>query len=216
MKIPFFSIFTSKIENSLQGLITTQDKIEHIKRTYDKNSEKYIASAEALLTNAKALKQRKEELEKQVQTAKYNYESLIRENKLDDAKLKYIFYKGILNSLDIVTKSYESVEVECEKARENLRNINTNKALIDTKLDVLRVQIDTMHTVNQSSSALGDFGFDCNEMIEEVEREIKNTQFKYEAKREVHELVRNKPSTVDTTSNVDLEFNEIVKTLKQG
>jgi len=214
MKFSLRSIFRTKIENTLQGLITTQDKIEHIKRTYEKQSEKYIASAEALLTNAKTLKARLEELEKQAEQSKTTYENLIKADKLDDAKLKYIFYKGISNSLDIVKKSYETVEEECVKARENLKNINTNKALIDTKLEVLKIQISTMNTVNMSSNALGDFGFDCNEMIDEVEREIKHTQYKYEAKREVSDLVRNKPTQVQAATNVDTEFDEIVKSIK--
>lgn len=214
MKFSIFSIFRTKIENTMQGLITTQDKIEHIKRTYEKQSEKYIASAEALLTNAKTLKARLEELEKQSDQAKATYEALIKQDKLDDAKLKYIFYKGLSNSRDIVKKSYETVEEECVKARENLKNINTNKALIDTKLDVLKIQISTMNTVQNSSTALGDFGFDCNEMIDEVENEIKKTQFKYEAKREVSDLVRNKPTTVQVASNVDAEFDELVKSIK--
>lgn len=214
MKFSLRSIFRTKIENTLQGLITTQDKIEHIKRTYEKQSEKYIASAEALLTNAKTLKARLEELEKQAEQSKTTYENLIKADKLDDAKLKYIFYKGISNSRDIVKKSYETVEEECIKARENLKNINTNKALIDTKLEVLKIQISTMNTVNMSSNALGDFGFDCNEMIDEVEREIKHTQYKYEAKREVSDLVRNKPTQVQAATNVDTEFDEIVKSIK--
>lgn len=214
MKFSLRSIFRTKIENTLQGLITTQDKIEHIKRTYEKQSEKYIASAEALLTNAKTLKARLEELEKQAEQSKTTYENLIKADKLDDAKLKYIFYKGISNSRDIVKKSYETVEEECVKARENLKNINTNKALIDTKLEVLKIQISTMNTVNMSSNALGDFGFDCNEMIDEVEREIKHTQYKYEAKREVSDLVRNKPTQVQAATNVDTEFDEIVKSIK--
>jgi len=214
MKFSLRSIFRTKIENTLQGLITTQDKIEHIKRTYEKQSEKYIASAEALLTNAKTLKARLEELEKQAEQSKTTYENLIKADKLDDAKLKYIFYKGISNFLDIVKKSYETVEEECVKARENLKNINTNKALIDTKLEVLKIQISTMNTVNMSSNALGDFGFDCNEMIDEVEREIKHTQYKYEAKREVSDLVRNKPTQVQAATNVDTEFDEIVKSIK--
>lgn len=214
MKFSLSSIFRTKIENSLKGLITTRDKIEHIRRTYEKQSEKYIESAQAVLNNSKELKERLKELNVQTDTAKQSYENMIKNDKLEDAKLMYIFYKGISNSRDIVQKSYDSVEAECIKVKENLKNININKALIDTKLDVLKIQIETMNSVNMSSSALGDFGFDCNEMIDEVEREVKKTQFKYETKREVSDLVHNRSSVPAVASSIDTEFDEIVKTIK--
>lgn len=214
MKFSLASIFRTKIENSLKGLITTRDKIEHIRRTYEKQSEKYTVSAQAVLNNSKELKERLKELNIQTETAKQSYENMIKNDELEDAKLMYIFYKGISNSRDIVQKSYDSVEAECIKIKENLKNININKALIDTKLDVLKIQIETMNSVNMSSNALGDFGFDCNEMIDEVEREVKKTQFKYETKREVADLMHNKSSVPAVSSSIDTEFDEIVKAIK--
>lgn len=214
MKFSFFKIFKRKITNSLQGLLTTQDKLEEIKATYEEKSERYIQSATDLLTNAKRIKSNLTEFEKRVADAKCEYEGLIRADKLDDAKVKYVYYKGILDCKNMTQQQYEQIETECAKAKENLSRIDINKKMIDARLSVLKAKIELVRSMDMTNSAVGDFGFDCNEMIDEVEKEIKNTQYKYEAKKEVSEILHPTNANVGNTS-LDIEFDEVVKSFNK-
>lgn len=173
MKFNFFSVFFHKSQRGLNSLISTKDKIEEIRYQYNKNAERYIKSAEDMLTNAKELKAKFEELDVQTVANKRSYESLIEASKtdsakLDEAKIKYITYKGMKTARDTIETAWKNTEQQCIKVRDTLKNIDTNKALIEAKLTALNVQIDTLKMCD--CNVIGDFGVDCNEMIAEIER----------------------------------------------
>lgn len=214
MKFNFFSVFFHKSQRGLNSLISTKDKIEEIRYQYNKNAERYIKSAEDMLTNAKELKAKFEELDAQTVANKRSYESLIEASKtdsakLDEAKIKYITYKGMKTARDTIETAWKNTEQQCIKVRDTLKNIDTNKALIEAKLTALNVQIDTLKMCDRN--VIGDFGVDCNEMIAEIEKEVQTTQFRMESKREVAELVgRSKPAAAVSNAVIDTEFQDVV------
>lgn len=209
MKFSILSIFKHKVQNGLQGMITTKDKIEEIKYKYAKDSERYIKSAQEMLTNAKILKAKYNELTVQTVNAQHTYEQQIEENQLNDAKVSYIKFKGLKAAKDTIEQAWNNTEAECVRIRDNLNNIDNNKALIDAKLAALQAQIDALKLCD--SNTLGDFGVDCNEMINEIEKEVQNTQFKMEAKREVSDIVNHRKPLNVINSTIDLEFEDVVK-----
>ena len=95
-----------------------------------------------------------------------------------------------------------------------MKNIDTNKALIEAKLTALQVQIDTLKMCDRNK--IGDFGIDCNEMIAEIENEVKNTQFHIEAKQEIAEITGKSKKTDTVTVALDSEFDEVVKAFKEA
>ena len=214
MKFNFFSVLFHKSQRGLNSLISTKDKIEEIRYQYNKNAERYIKSAEDMLSNAKELKAKFEELDAQTSANKRAYESLIAaskndSSKLDEAKIKYITYKGMKSARDTIESAWKATEQQCIKVRDNLKNIDTNKALIEAKLTALNVQIDTLKMCGRNE--LGDFGEDCNEMIAEIEKEVQTTQFRMESKREVAELVgKSKPASTVSNMAIDAEFQDVV------
>lgn len=208
-KFNIFSIFAHKTQRGLQSLISTQDKIEEIQHQYNKKSEKYIKSATAMLANAKTLKKKFEELDGQTTAAKRGYEQLISQNNLEDAKVKFIMYKGLKSARDAIEEAWNKTEAQCVKVRDTLKTIDTNRALMQAKLTALSVQIDTLKLVGNNE--IGDFGIDCEEMIAEVEQEVQNTQFKLEAKQEVHDIMHSRKTMNTSNSAIDAEFAEIVR-----
>ena len=206
-----FKIFAHKAQNGIESLISTKDKIEEIRRQYNKNAAQYIKSAEDMLVNAKTLKKRFDELDVQTATARRDWERLVDGNKTDEAKIKFITWKGLKSARDTIENAWQNTEKQCVKVRDTLKNIDTNKALMEAKLTTLQVQIDTCKMC--SSTTLGDFGLDCNEMIAEIEKEVQTTQFRMEAKQEVSEIVH--PHKNDLKSSViDLEFEDAVREYK--
>lgn len=139
------------------------------------------------------------------------YEALIKNNQLEEAKVKYIIYKGVKTARDNVETVWKNTENRCKQVRETLKTIDVNEALIDARLVALDMQIDAMNICDQSD--IGDFGVDCNAMIAEIEKEVMNTQFHIEAKGEIAEIMGNKKPT-DNSSSVDAEFEELVKSLQ--
>ena len=214
MKFNFFSVLFHKSQRGLNSLISTKDKIEEIRYQYNKNAERYIKSAEDMLANAKELKAKFEELDAQTVANKRSYESLIEASKtdsakLDEAKIKYITYKGMKTARDTIETAWKNTEQQCIKVRDTLKNIDTNKALIEAKLTALNVQIDTLKMCDRN--VIGDFGVDCNEMIAEIEKEVQTTQFRMESKREVAELVgHSKPAAAVSNAVIDTEFQDVV------
>lgn len=173
--------------------------------------KKYVKKAENLLVTAKQLKGKFKELDEKTEHSKQMYETLIKNNNLEEAKVKYIIYKGVKTARDSVETVWKNTENRCKQVRDTLKNIDVNKALIDARLAALDMQIDAMNICDQSD--IGDFGVDCNAMIAEVEKEVMNTQFHIEAKDEIAGIMGNKKTT-DTTSSVDTEFEEVVKSLQ--
>ena len=166
MSFNIFKIFAHKAQRGLEGLISTKDKIEEIRYQYNKNAAQYIKSAEDMLVNAKELKAKFEELDEKTATSKRVYESLIAADKLDEAKIKYIVYKGMKTARDTIETAWQNTEKQCVQVRDTLKNIDTNKALIEAKLTALQVQIDTLKMCDRNK--IGDFGIDCNAMIAEI------------------------------------------------
>lgn len=211
MKFNVFKIFAHKAQSGIESLISTKDKIEEIRRQYNKNAANYIKSAEDMLVNAKTLKKRFDELDVQTATARREWERLVDGDKTDEAKIKFITWKGLKSARDTIENAWQNTEKQCIKVRDTLKNIDTNKALMEAKLTTLQVQIDTCKMC--SNTALGDFGLDCNEMIAEIEKEVQTTQFRMEAKQEVAEIVN--PRKEDFKSSViDLEFEDAVREYK--
>lgn len=214
MSFNIFKIFTHKAQRGLEGLISTKDKIEEIRYQYNKNAAQYIKSAEDMLVNAKELKAKFEELDEKTATSKRVYESLIAADKLDEAKIKYIVYKGMKTARDTIETAWQNTEKQCVQVRDTLKNIDTNKALIEAKLTALQVQIDTLKMCDRNK--IGDFGIDCNAMIAEIESEVKTTQFHIEAKQEIAEITGKGGKGTQTIETValDTEFEEVVKAFK--
>ena len=211
MLFNIFKIFAHKIERRVDSLVSTKDKIEEIRYNYDNNAKEYVKKAENLLVTAKQLKNKFKELDDKTKQSKQTYETLIKNNNLEEAKVKYIIYKGVKTARDNVETVWKNTENRCRQVRNTLKNIDVNKALIDARLVALDMQIDAMNICDQSD--IGDFGVDCNAMIAEVEKEVMNTQFHIEAKGEIDEIMGNKK--VDENSlSVDTEFEEIVKSLQ--
>lgn len=213
MSFNIFKIFAHKAQRGLEGLISTKDKIEEIRYQYNKNAAQYIKSAEDMLVNAKELKAKFEELDEKTATSKRVYESLIAADKLDEAKIKYIVYKGMKTARDTIETAWQNTEKQCVQVRDTLKNIDTNKALIEAKLTALQVQIDTLKMCDRNK--IGDFGIDCNAMIAEIESEVKTTQFHIEAKQEIAEITgKGKGTQTIETVALDTEFDEVVKAYK--
>lgn len=211
MKFNIFAIFAHKAQRGIESLITTKDKIEEIRRKYNKNAANYIKSAEDMLVNAKELKKKFDELDVQTATARRDWERLVDNNKTDEAKIKFITWKGLKNARDTIETAWQNTEKQCVKVRDTLKNIDTNKALMEAKLTTLQVQIDTLKMCDRNT--IGDFGIDCNEMISEIEKEVQTTQFRMEAKQEVADIVN--PRKDDLKSSViDLEFEDAVREYK--
>ena len=214
MSFNIFKIFAHKAQRGLAGLISTKDKIEEIRYQYNKNAAQYIKSAEDMLVNAKELKAKFEELDEKTAASKRAYESLIAADKLDEAKIKYIVYKGIKTARDTIETAWQNTEKKCVQVRDTLKNIDTNKALIEAKLTALQVQIDTLKMCDRNK--IGDFGIDCNAMIAEIESEVKTTRFHIEAKEEIAEITGKSGKGAQSVENVaiDTEFEEVVKAYK--
>ena len=214
MSFNIFKIFAHKAQRGLAGLISAKDKIEEIRYQYNKNAAQYIKSAEDMLVNAKELKAKFEELDENTAASKRAYESLIAADKLDEAKIKYIVYKGIKTARDTIETAWQNTEKKCVQVRDTLKNIDTNKALIEAKLTALQVQIDTLKMCDRNK--IGDFGIDCNAMIAEIESEVKTTRFHIEAKEEIAEITGKSGKGVQSVENVaiDTEFEEVVKAYK--
>lgn len=214
MSFNIFKIFAHKAQRGLEGLISTKDKIEEIHYQYNKNAAQYIKSAEDMLVNAKELKAKFEELDEKTAASKRAYESLIAADKLDEAKIKYIVYKGIKTARDTIETAWQNTEKQCVQVRDTLKNIDTNKALIEAKLTALQVQIDTLKMCDRNK--IGDFGIDCNAMIAEIESEVKTTRFHIEAKEEIAEITGKSGKGAQSVENVaiDTEFEEVVKAYK--
>lgn len=216
----FFRIFAHKTQRGLAGLISTQDKIEEIKYRYNKNAARYIKSAEDLLVNARELKAKFKELDDRTITCKRHYEDLIeasksqtdpalKAQKLAQAKSKFIVYDGVKKARDAIEKAWQTTEKQCEQVKETLRNIETNKDLIEAKLESLKVQIDTLKACARNE--IGDFGFECNEMIAEIEKQVQTTQFRIEAKEEIAETIRPGSESRIAPTEIDSTFDEVVK-----
>lgn len=214
MSFNIFKIFAHKAQRGLAGLISAKDKIEEIRYQYNKNAAQYIKSAEDMLVNAKELKTKFEELDEKTAASKRAYESLIAADKLDEAKIKYIVYKGIKTARDTIETAWQNTEKQCVQVRDTLKNIDTNKALIEAKLTALQVQIDTLKMCDRNK--IGDFGIDCNAMIAEIESEVKTTRFHIEAKEEIAEITgkNGKGAQSVETVAIDTEFEEVVKAYK--
>ena len=214
MSFNIFKIFAHKAQRGLEGLISTKDKIEEIRYQYNKNAAQYIKSAEDMLVNAKELKAKFEELDEKTAASKRAYESLIAADKLDEAKIKYIVYTGIKTARDTIETAWQNTEKKCVQVRDTLKNIDTNKALIEAKLTALQVQIDTLKMCDRNK--IGDFGIDCNAMIAEIESEVKTTRFHIEAKEEIAEITGKSGKGAQSVENVaiDTEFEEVVKAYK--
>ena len=214
MSFNIFKIFAHKAQRGLEGLISTKDKIEEIRYQYNKNAAQYIKSAEDMLVNAKELKAKFEELDEKTANSKRAYECLIAVDKLDEAKIKYIVYKGIKTARDTIETAWQNTEKKCVQVRDTLKNIDTNKALIEAKLTALQVQIDTLKMCDRNK--IGDFGIDCNAMIAEIESEVKTTRFHIEAKEEIAEITGKSGKGAQSVENVaiDTEFEEVVKAYK--
>lgn len=214
MSFNIFKIFAHKAQRGLEGLISAKDKIEEIRYQYNKNAAQYIKSAEDMLVNAKELKAKFEELDEKTAASKRAYESLIAADKLDEAKIKYIVYKGIKTARDTIETAWQNTEKKCVQVRDTLKNIDTNKALIEAKLTALQVQIDTLKMCDRNK--IGDFGIDCNAMIAEIESEVKTTRFHIEAKEEIAEITGKNGKGAQSVENVaiDTEFEEVVKAYK--
>ena len=214
MSFNIFKIFAHKAQRGLAGLISAKDKIEEIRYQYNKNAAQYIKSAEDMLVNAKELKAKFEELDEKTAASKRAYESLIAADKLDEAKIKYIVYKGIKTARDTIETAWQNTEKRCVQVRDTLKNIDTNKALIEAKLTALQVQIDTLKMCDRNK--IGDFGIDCNAMIAEIESEVKTTRFHIEAKEEIAEITGKSDKGAQSVENVaiDTEFEEVVKAYK--
>lgn len=214
MSFNIFKIFAHKAQRGLEGLISAKDKIEEIRYQYNKNAAQYIKSAEDMLVNAKELKAKFEELDEKTAASKRAYESLIAVDKLDEAKIKYIVYKGIKTARDTIETAWQNTEKRCVQVRDTLKNIDTNKALIEAKLTALQVQIDTLKMCDRNK--IGDFGIDCNAMIAEIESEVKTTRFHIEAKEEIAEITgkNGKGAQSVETVAIDTEFEEVVKAYK--
>lgn len=214
MSFNIFKIFAHKAQRGLEGLISTKDKIEEIRYQYNKNAAQYIKSAEDMLVNAKELKAKFEELDEKTANSKRAYECLIAADKLDEAKIKYIVYKGIKSARDTIETAWQNTEKKCVQVRDTLKNIDTNKALIEAKLTALQVQIDTLKMCDRNK--IGDFGIDCNAMIAEIESEVKTTRFHIEAKEEIAEITGKSGKGAQSVENVaiDTEFEEVVKAYK--
>ena len=214
MSFNIFKIFAHKAQRGLAGLISAKDKIEEIRYQYNKNAAQYIKSAEDMLVNAKELKAKFEELDEKTAASKHAYESLIAADKLDEAKIKYIVYKGIKTARDTIETAWQNTEKKCVQVRDTLKNIDTNKALIEAKLTALQVQIDTLKMCDRNK--IGDFGIDCNAMIAEIESEVKTTRFHIEAKEEIAEITGKSGKGAQSVENVaiDTEFEEVVKAYK--
>jgi len=212
-KFSLFNIFKRKINNKLQSMIDTHDKIEEIRAQYEQKCNNYVRSAAGLIKNGKKLKSTKQDMEVRVQNAKALYERQIKLGDNIDARKNFEIYKGTAAALETVSKSYDSVADQIERVKANLAKFEMNKDMMEAKLIGLDAQINAIKlcaTVDVDDPV----EFDCDGLIKEVENEIKDSQFELEAKQEIREIQKAAKSTAAApVSNVDVEFEAEVARL---
>ena len=201
-KFNIFKIFGKKISTGLQKMIDTKDKLEYIRSHYQDEVDKYVESSEGLLVTEKALRDKVKELEDKVQGLEDTAKHYAKEGNKEKAKTAFVSYTGTKNALDTAKESYKVISEQCLKVKENLGKVEINKLMLNAKIDSLKEQIEVLKLSDFDGV---NFSAECDEMLKEVEDEIKMTKYKVEAKKDIKQIMNANAEPAQVTS-VDSEF----------
>jgi hypothetical protein len=205
----FFGIFKKKATNGLKKMISTKDKLEYIRSHYQDEVDKYVESSEGLLITEKALRVKVSELETKTNNL---YDEATRLAKLGDkekSKSVFINYSGTKIALDTAKESYKSISEQCLKVKENLSKVEVNKLMLNAKIDSLKEQIEVLKLSDFDGV---NFSADCDEMLKEVEDEIKMTRYKVEVRKDIKQIMTSNTEPVKQNS-VDADFDKFYATV---
>lgn len=201
-KFNIFKIFGKKISTGLQKMIDTKDKLEYIRSHYQDEVDKYVESSEGLLVTEKALRDKVKELEDKVQGLEDTAKRYAKEGNKEKAKTVFVSYTGTKNALDTAKESYKVISEQCLKVKENLGKVEINKLMLNAKIDSLKEQIEVLKLSDFDGV---NFSAECDEMLKEVENEIKMTKYKVEANKDIKQIMNANAEPAKVTS-VDSEF----------
>lgn len=201
-KFNIFKIFGKKISTGLQKMIDTKDKLEYIRSHYQDEVDKYVESSEGLLVTEKALRDKVKELEDKVQGLEDTAKRYAKEDNKEKAKTIFVSYTGTKNALDTAKESYKVISEQCLKVKENLGKVEINKLMLNAKIDSLKEQIEVLKLSDFDGV---NFSAECDEMLKEVENEIKMTKYKVEANKDIKQIMNANAEPAKVTS-VDSEF----------
>lgn len=201
-KFNIFKIFGKKISTGLQKMIDTKDKLEYIRSHYQDEVDKYVESSEGLLVTEKALRDKVKELEDKVQGLEDTAKRYAKEGNKEKAKTTFVSYTGTKNALDTAKESYKVISEQCLKVKENLGKVEINKLMLNAKIDSLKEQIEVLKLSDFDGV---NFSAECDEMLKEVENEIKMTKYKVEANKDIKQIMNANAEPAKVTS-VDSEF----------
>lgn len=215
MKIPFFTIFKSKLQRQIDSFFDAKDKLQAVKYKYKKDCEAYEDSAVSILTSEKELADKVEDLLKKTAVAKGAYEKLIISGNMPDAKAIFIKYKALEDALNIVTAAHDNILEQCTVIKKNIEQMDINETILDARIASLEVKIDALNVCQKNNAGLDSVNFDCNAVLEDIEKEINSERYHVEAKQEVSQLRHPKATEACIVStNYDDEFEAEVARLK--
>lgn len=198
-----FKIFGRKISDGLQKMVDTKSKLEYILSHYQDEVDKYVESSEGLLVTEKALRDKVKELETKTTELEAAAKEQARLGNKERAKSYFIHYTGTKNALESAKESYKLISEQCLKVKENLSKVDVNKLMLTAKIDSLKEQIEVLKLSNFDGS---EFSVKCDEMLKEVEDEIKMTRYKVEAKKDVKKIMSAAAEPVKvSTTDADFE-----------
>ena len=206
-KFNIFKIFGKKISDGLQKMIDTKDKLEYIRSHYQDEVDKYVESSEGLLVTEKALRDKVKELEDKTKALETTAKNYVKNGELEKAKTAFVSFTGTKNALDTAKESYKVISEQCLKVKENLSKVEINKLMLNAKIDSLKEQIEVLKLSDFDGV---NFSQECDDMLKEVEDEIKMTKYKVEVKKDVKQIMNASAEPAKITS-VDADFNAFVE-----
>lgn len=205
----FFGIFKKKVSDGLKKMIDTKSKLEYIRSHYQDEVDKYVESSEGLLVTEKALRDKVTDLETKTSTLYDEATRLAKKGEKERSKTVFISYSGTKIALDTAKESYKQISEQCLKVKDNLSKVEINKLMLNAKIDSLKEQIEVLKLSDFDGV---NFSLDCDEMLKEVEDEIKMTKYKVDVRKEVKQIMN--PTDVQTKqTSVDADFDKFYATV---
>lgn len=216
MKIPFLTIFKSKIQRQIDSFFDAKDKLEAVKYKYKKDCEAYENSAVAVLTSEKELSDKMADLKSKTSVSKNTYEKLIVSGDMVKAKAAFINYKSLEDAYNTVSNAHANVLEQCTAIKKTIEQMDVNETILDARISSLEVKIDALNICRKNHAGLDTINFDCNAVLEDIEKEINSERYRVESRQEVNQLRHPKATEVSilSSSNYDEEFEAEVARLK--
>lgn len=209
-KFSIFKIFRKKLSDGLQKMVDTKDKLEYIRAHYQDEVDKYVESSENLLITEKALRDKVIELEAKAANLKASAENYVRADDKEKARSVFVNYTGIMNALETAKESYKTISEQCLKVKENLSKVEVNKLNLNAKIDSLKEQIEVLRLSNFDGV---NYSMECDEMLKEVEDEIKMTKYKVDVKKDIKQIIN--ATAIEAPKQADADFEAFYNSVKR-